>query len=486
MLNLKKITGKEILKNPYFLLLLIVLFGLAFRLAFFSGMGISDSLVYSKTADDLNNGRGINPDSTLTLSTRMGIVYATAFSYRIFGIKDFSSVLFPLLTSLASIILIFYFGKLLFNENVGLISALLISFSPLDVVYSTQLLSDLPSAFFMSLGVYIFLYAELKKPLKYGLSYILSGILIGIGYMIRESALLIALFFIAYIIYKRKIKKEYFLVPLGILLIFTLESLLFLSLTNDALFRFHASQKYLSEASISHNYFGRLDFPMGLFHYPWLFLTNPLLSFFYIPIFIAILYFILKKRKENRKEMLIILLWIIPLLLYLSFGSSSLAQYIPFRAVDRYTSIFTMPAIILLALFISDLSKIKKWILPTFIIILLSASIFHAYISVGQNLLGSLKSSYPFLNTLKKPIYADERSLKALDYISKFTLKENLKPYPANFKSIRDAYVVINPEMIKNLKEANKNKTFPAEIENPPKNWQVVKDNDIIVYYIQK
>src|SRR3989344_9101540 len=154
MVNLKKITGKGNLRSPYFLLLLIVLFGLALRLAFFSGMGISDSLVYSKTADDLNNGRGINTDSTLTLSTRIGIVNATAFSYKIFGINDFSSVLFPLLTSLASIILIFYFGKLLFNENAGLISALLLSFFPLDVVYSTQLLSDLPSAFFMSMGVY--------------------------------------------------------------------------------------------------------------------------------------------------------------------------------------------------------------------------------------------------------------------------------------------------------------------------------------------
>ena len=69
-------------------------FYLILRLIFFAGMGTSDSLVYSKTANDFNLGEGIDPKSTLTLSTRLGLIYATALSYKIFGINDFSSVLF--------------------------------------------------------------------------------------------------------------------------------------------------------------------------------------------------------------------------------------------------------------------------------------------------------------------------------------------------------------------------------------------------------
>ncbi|MEK6876588.1 MAG: hypothetical protein AABX63_04195, partial [Nanoarchaeota archaeon] len=101
--------------KPYTLPLLIVLFGLFLRLIFFSGMGISDSLEYSKTANDINTGKGIDPESTLSLSTRLGLIYPTALSYKLFGINDFSSVLFVLLASIGSIILIFYFGRLLFN-----------------------------------------------------------------------------------------------------------------------------------------------------------------------------------------------------------------------------------------------------------------------------------------------------------------------------------------------------------------------------------
>ena len=464
---------KNIFKNTYFILLLIALFGLAFRLAFFSGMGISDSLVYSKTANDFNLGKGIDTESTLTLSTRLGLIYTTSASYKILGINDFSSVLFPLLTSIAGIIIIFYFGKLLFNEKTGLMASFLLSIFPLDVVYSTQLLSDLPSAFFMSLGVYIFLYAELKKQLKYGLSYLFSGILIGISYLIRESALLIALFFIAYIIYKRKIKKEYFLVILGVLLVFALESLIFFNLTNDALFRIHASQQYLKEAAASHNYFGRLDFPTGLFHYPWLFLANPLLSLFYVPIFISTAYIFVYKKKEG----VIILLWLIPLLVYLSFGSSSFTEYIPFRAVDRYTSIFTFPAIIIMAVFLSENDRrLNKAMVPAALIILLLLSVSSVHIRGGRNLLGGLRDMSPFVENLKKPAYVDERSLKVLDYISGYKINPDINPYPEDFKGIRDSYVIINKEMIKSLIEANNNIKFPDEIKNPPAEWELAAD----------
>lgn len=471
-------------KNNYILLSLIVLFGLLLRIYFFSGMGISDSLAYSRTANDLNLGKGIDPEGTLTLSTRLGIVYPTAFSYNLFGINDFSSTIFVLLTSIAGIILIFYFGKLLFNKKTGLIASFLLSFFPLDVVYSTQLLSDLPSAFFMSLGVYIFLYAEIKRRLKYGLSYLFSGIFIGIGYMIRESALLIALFFISYIVYKRKIKREYFLVPLGVLIIFAIESLLFFPLANDLFFRFHTSQKYLNEASSSHNYFGRLDFPTGLLHYPWLFLASPLLSFFYIPVFIAIIYFLFYKRKRLSKEIWILLLWLIPLLLYLSFGSSSLTDYIPFRAVDRYTSIITLPAILILAFFLSE-NRFPKKITHLTMIVLLVSSIAAIYSREDRNLLYDLKSTYPFIDNLKKPIYTDERSITALDYISGFDNSLNLKKYPESLASLQDSYILINAGMIKNLRAANPNRQFPPEIDRPLERWSLIKTgkNEIRIYY---
>lgn len=479
-----KFTKKNVLKNTHLLLFLIVLFALFLRLIFFSGMGISDSLVYSKTANDINTGKGIDPNSTLTLSTRLGLIYPTALSYRLFGINDFSSVIFVLITSIASIILIFHFGKLLFNEKIGLMAAFLMSFFPLDVAHATKLGSDIPSAFFMALGVYVFLYSEKKNKMRYGSGYLLSGLLIGIGYLIRESALIIALFFVAYIVYKRKIKKEYFLVPFGVLIIFALESFVFFGLTGDPIYRVVSSQQYNAKAVIEHNYFGRLNFPTGLLHYPWLFLTNNLLAPFYIFIFIAVLYSLVQKKKETST----ILLWFIPLILYLSFGSASLAQYIPFRAVDRYTSIVTIPAILLLSFLLSEKMPMVKKLTPMFLILLLLISIVTVYLREDMNLLASLRQAYPELENLDKTVYIDSRSIQSLNYISGFKNNLGLKEFPENFDAIKDSYVIINRHMVRNLKEANKNIKFPDEIENIPKEWKTIKEignieNDKIIIY---
>jgi hypothetical protein len=447
-------------------------------------MGISDSLTYSKTAYDLGESKGIDPESTLTLSTRLGLIYTTALSYKLFAINNFSSVLFVLLTSIGSIILIFYFGKLLFNERTGLMAAFLLSFFPLDMVYATKLLTDIPSAFFMALGVYLFLYSEKVSKLKYSMGYLFAGIFIGIGYLIRESALLIVLFFIIYILYKRKIKKEYFLVPLGVLLIFVIEALIFFSLTQDLFFRTQASQQVLAKVVIANNYYGRLDFPTGLFHYPYIILTNNLISYFYIFIFIAILYCLARKKKETY----ILLFWFIPLLLYLSFGSSSFTQYLPFIAKARYLTIITIPGILLLAFFLVGKGHFIKRVAMSLALILLLTSVVSVYLREDRNLLDNLNIVSPYLKGLDKPIYMDSRSIKVLDYILKYKNEIDARRYTIDLKIIKDAYILVNKDMIRRLKESNNNTKFPVEIDNPLENWKITKEigkgeNRIIIYF---
>ena len=482
--KLYKLLRNKLLRKPALLLFLIVLLGLILRLIFFSGVGTSDDLAYSKYAIEIN--KGISPDSALTLSTRLGIVYATALSYRLFGINDFSSVLFPLMTSIGSIILIYYFGKLLFNEKTGLMASFLMAFFPLDLVYSARLLSDIPSAFFMSLGVYIFLRSEMKpKNSENRMIYFLSGVSIGIGYLIRETALLISLFFIIYILYKRKIRKKYFFVVLGVIFIFAVESLIFLKLTGDPLFRINASQKYLIEASLSHNFFQRLDFPIGLLAYPYMLLTNNLIFLFYIFIFIATGYIIISRKKEAY----VLLFWLVPLLLYLSFGSSSLSHYIPFKATERYLTIITVPGILILAYFLRERKKIMmRFIMPFALILLFFISLYSVYLREDRDDLDNLKSLYRYIKEFDKPIYIDSRSLKALHYISGYKNNLSLNEYPDSLSNIHNSYIVINKDMIGKLEAANPGIKFPKEISKHPKAWIKVKDigkkpSEIIVVY---
>jgi hypothetical protein len=478
-----KILKNGILRKPEFLLFLIVLFGLIFRVLFFSGIGTSDDLSYSRYSYDILD-IGIDPDSVLSLSSRVGILYVTAFSYELFGVNDFSSVIFILLTSIGNIILAYFFGRLLGNEKVGLMAAFLLSIFPLEVIYSTKLLTDMPSAFFMALGVYLFLYSEKKNKLK--INYFLSGIFIGIGYIIRESVILIVLFFLLYVIYKRGIKKEYFLVAIGFIIMFIVELISLYILTGNPFFKFTVIPDYLLESYILYDYFGRLNFPQGLFHYPYIILTNSLVSSFYIFIFVSILYLI----KVKKKETYLMLLWFIPLLLYLSFGSASFTQYLPFVAKARYLTIITIPGVLLLAFFLVEKNHfIKRAVMPLALAILLLTSVVSVYLDGSRNLLSNLRDSYPTLSELGKTIYIDSRSVRALNYISGYENKLDLREYPDGLANVEDAYVVINKDMIRRLKEANKKRIFPKEIDNPPENWLLVNKigkediNKIIIYY---
>jgi len=467
------------------LLFLIILFGLFLRLAFFSGMGTSDDMAYSGYA--YNIGSGIDLERGLTLSTRIGIVYTTALSYKLFGVNDFSSVLFVLLTSIAGIILVFYFGKLLFNEKIGLMAAFLLAIFPANVADSTKLLTDIPSAFFMSLGVYFFLHSEIKSGLKYG--YFLSGIFIGIGYLIRESAIIIGLFFLIYVLYKRQIKKEYFIAAAGFLVMLGVELLVLYALTGNPLFRFTAVQDYLLKATIQNNYFGRLSFPQGLFHYPYIILTDSLISYFYILIFIAISYLLIRKKRDAY----VLIFWFISLLLYLSFGSGSFTEYIPFKATPRYLSVITIPGILLLACFLMEKARlIRKIVMPAALIALLAASVTTLYLQERTAILDNLRDVYPHLKTLDKPIYTDSRSVKALAYVSSYQKNMDIRDYPDGLGEISDSYVIVNNGMVRTLKETYKDIEFPKEIFNPPKSWTIEiesgsSDEDrIIVYYAPK
>ena len=473
---------RNLLVNTRFLLLLLLLLGLMLRLLFFSGIGTSDDLAYSRYSYSID--KGIEPNSIYMQSSRIGILYPTFFSYKLFGVNDFSSIIFVLLTSLGNIILAYLFGKLIVDEKTGLMAAFLLAIFPLEVVSSTRLLTDIPSAFFMALGVYIFLYPEKKRASRF--LYFLSGVFIGIGYMIRESAILIVLFFMIYILFKRQVKKEYFFVPAGFIIILLIELLLFYKLTGNPIFKFTIVRDEFLKAHAYYDYFGRLSFPKGLLHYPYVILTNSLISYFYILIFIAIAYFLVNKKNE----MYLFMIWFIPLLLYLSIGSSSFSHYIPFRADPRYLSIITIPGMVILAFFFLQRKKfIREIAMPFGIILLLVTSAAASYFERDNDAVNNLRELYPYLLSSKKMIYIDDRSKWVLDYISGYNDTLNLVVYPDSLSDLRDVYIVVNKAMINRLREADKKIKLPAEVDNPLKKWKMVKeagkDNSekAVVYY---
>jgi hypothetical protein len=228
-----KLAKKSVIKKNYkIFLLLILLFTLSIRLYFFVGFCCGDDMAYVNSAYYISLG---NYKTTGIYDSRIAFVYPISLFYRLLGVSDFTTVLYQILISLGEIIVIFYLGKLVFNESVGLISAFLLSIFPLDILASTMLVNDIVIAFYFSLSVYFFVLAEKRMGgCKY---YVLSGIFYGISFLVKSSAIVFGLFYPVYFIFKDvlnfnffdvqeeqhlKIKKSYFLLVILFLLFLAL------------------------------------------------------------------------------------------------------------------------------------------------------------------------------------------------------------------------------------------------------------------------
>ncbi len=492
---------KKLIRGKYkntILLGLILIFALVLRLVFFTGVDESDSLSYVEFANMLSQGESLK--DVKPHGFRLGIIFPVAVLYSTLGVSGFTSSILILLISLASIVLIYKFGVMLFNQKVGLLSAFLLSFFPLDVVYSTKFMTDLPSAFFVALSVYFFLKSEKVDKKKSANSYCLfSGLSLGIAYLMKELSLIIALFFIIYTFYNKKIENRYFLIPLGFILIISLEFVFFFKLTGNPFFRYSAISSDWANAIIETNMYGRGDFPIGLFHYFYFIFTDHFLVLFYSFIFVSVFYCIANRKKETYP----MLFWFIPLLLYLSFGSANITKYVLIPAASRFLFIINVPGILLLSHFLSQKEpSIKKILMPSILALLLATSIGYIYLSEHRFVLDDERDAYKYLKALpEKQVYTDHRTIRIFNYLSGYKDSDNIKSfnnyeflnpkntYALNLSNVKDSYVVINWKLINYFASSKKGIVFPKEIYYTPQTWILKKEiekkgkDKIMIYY---
>ncbi|MBI3027388.1 glycosyltransferase family 39 protein, partial [Candidatus Woesearchaeota archaeon] len=397
-----------------FILAIIVVFGLFLRLVFFSGIDASDGLMNTKYAYDISNN--IFPTSTNQANSRIGILIPVSLLYSAFGVNDITSIIIILSTSLLGIILIYFFGKMMFNQKVGLLAALMLSFFPLDVINSTKFLSDLPSAFFVALCIFLFLKAEkVNRSLRSYYLYALSGLSLGIAFSIREMAILVILFFIFYFIYKRKLRFSYLIILISFLVILLLEMVFFYENTGNPLYRFDSLNNVYVDAVIKDKSYGRIYFPNFFLAWPYVIFDNIQLGYFYAFIFMASFYWMFNRKKETDYLML----WMFSLMLYLVFGSTSATRYVPFLAVARYLSYCTMPGILLLSAFlIGEKNRLRGFIAPFMVVFLLFTSLGAIYLDESHFGLDKLRQAYSLVMNSDIPIYTDSRSKFIFEYYS--------------------------------------------------------------------
>lgn len=467
------------------LIILFILMGLIIRLIFFTGISGADDLFHIFPAFQMSKGIFLPYEHFEQL--RLGITLPAALSFNIFGFNQFTISLYPLICSLMSIILVYFLGRTLIDEKTGLLAALLLTFYPLDVIFSTKLYVDVPLAFFMGLVIYFYLRAFETDKKRF---YVLCGLSLGISYICKLNGLYILLVMGLYTIYKRRFDLKSLFIILGFLAIFVPESIYYHKKTGDLLYRFKIAsgsgvteiQSMYDQATEPHGkvdngpnldptpFFKKEDKGAGIVRGSnWYFepllmlLTNQEFGFFCFFI-IPISGYCLVKRK---RKVYVILLWMIPLFLYLAYGSISPFRYVPLRRWPRYYTPITFPALILLSYFLIEKKTwLREKFLPFSVLFLLLTSIGFIYLDNGRDRsylvkkLADFKRKHPETNLIvSRETYYNLAPFLAFDNdprirlynISKADMKQlddeksvyhNLSV--ANFKEINEGFVVIN------------------------------------------
>ena len=171
-------------------LLAIVLFAAVVRWCFFIGFGVSgDDFIYARMSDGLARHGWQAVDLHTGVNYRLGLSVPLALLFRAGGINDFTYVIYPLLMSLVSIVVVFLLGRRLFGTTAGLTAALLLLTCPFDAVFASSMTIDVITSSLMALTVLAFLAAREASRARRFASALLGAAAIVAAYMIKEPAL---------------------------------------------------------------------------------------------------------------------------------------------------------------------------------------------------------------------------------------------------------------------------------------------------------
>ncbi len=184
-------------------LLVVLACALVLRRLFVTGLVFRDDLGYSQAARDLLSGH-VRMREWPGGQARIALYAPVALCYLLFGRSEGTTLLFPLLSSLGSVVVVYGIARTLADEAAGLIAAFIWATLPLDVQAATALLPDGPVTAFSGAAVWLFLRAELVPSGSRSLRYLGAAACLVFAILIKPVALIFVLFALVYLIAERR------------------------------------------------------------------------------------------------------------------------------------------------------------------------------------------------------------------------------------------------------------------------------------------
>jgi len=273
---------------------------------------------------------------------------------------NFLVILFIPLIGALSVVLIYYLGKRMFNKKIAFYSSIFFLLIPLHVIYSAKILTGVLSTFFVLLAFLSFWKGYEESSRKHKL---LFGFFLALALLTRYTTLWIIPIFLIYFLVRDKslifLKDKYLWGAIGIFFLTLVPWFIYGFFTYNNLF---GSFIHGIKAAA---YWGGTQ--------PWYFFFSNGWIFSIIGIiFIFSLVYILYKKQFIKKEVYLLLIWVIFFL--------GMAMIVPHKEGRFILPI--VPAVCLLSgFFINKIKKRQSLILVGIILILILSLVLHFFIN---------------------------------------------------------------------------------------------------------
>lgn len=266
------------------------------------------------------------------------IIAGTALMFKLFGVSAFSEVLFDAVMYGSGIFMLFLLGRKLHGTQAGVLSALFYSTLPLGIYQVAREGDDAIMATFAILAMLLFVYALKSKDQKKNyLMFLIAGFTAIIGALVVSETMLILLpmlLALAYLTLKRPHKQYYlkstiFILAGAVLAIVVLIGIGFLAYGAPMHIIQGMSSNYsgINKVSFFYGFYMYLVymFPIGTAPVPISGITYLVETggYFYIVIVMSLVALLYRDRRVALP-----MLWLVSLILYLSFGTENPTHYL--------------------------------------------------------------------------------------------------------------------------------------------------------------
>jgi 4-amino-4-deoxy-L-arabinose transferase-like glycosyltransferase len=204
----KKLTQRE---NLYLISIICVAFFLRVWDIGWNGFN-GDESIYSGQAASMLGVKEFLDDFSLFRAHPLLLQSLVSIAFAIFGIYDTVARMVPVIFGTLTVFVTYLVAKELFDKKIGLISCLVLALLPFHIVFSRQVLVDIPLSFFVILFLYFIVKYRMTEQNIY--SY-LTGVSCGLCFISKEVGIITLPIYLVYTFMTHTLKLNKFVVFLS-------------------------------------------------------------------------------------------------------------------------------------------------------------------------------------------------------------------------------------------------------------------------------